>query len=213
MRIRTRAVRCGRPFGAALAISLASAGACERAADTGAPEPAHAPPEVGLADSIRFGFGRPATAAEIAAWDIDVGPDGTGLPPGSGTVELGSTIYAARCAACHGPTGIEGPDDHLVGRIEGDAFPFGSDPTQTRTVGNYWPYATTLFDYIRRAMPFDTPGSLRADEVYSLAAYLLFLNEIVPRDAVMDAETLPAVVMPARGRFVPDDRRGGPEVR
>jgi len=160
-----------------------------------------------------FGFGHRATATEIAAWDIDVRPDGTGLPPGSGTVAQGSRIYAARCAACHGATGVEGPNDRLVGRIEGDAFPFGNDTSQVETIGNYWPYATTVFDYIRRAMPYEAPGSLSADEVYSLTAYLLFLNEIVPQEAAMDASTLPAVRMPARDRFVPDDRQGGPEIR
>ena len=110
-------------------------------------------------------------------------------------------------------TGVEGPSNRLVGRIPDDAFPFGTDPAQIETIGNYWPYATTLFDYLLRAMPYDAPGSLTPEEVYSLTAYLLYLNEILPQEAVMDAQTLPAVVMPAHDRFVPDDRRGGPEIR
>jgi mono/diheme cytochrome c family protein len=156
-----------------------------------------------------FGIGRPATPAEIAALDIDVRPDGAGLPPGHGSAAEGETIYAARCAACHGKTGKEGPSDGLVGREPRDGAAFARDPQARRTIGNYWPYATTLFDYIRRAMPPNKPGSLTADEIYGVVAYLLVLNEIIPRDAVMDAASLPKVVMPARDRFVPDPR-GGP---
>ena len=120
-----------------------------------------------------FGIGRPATPAEIAALDIDVGPDGAGLPPGRGTSADGAPIYAARCASCHGKTGKEGPNDVLVGRLPGDAFTFARDPKAPKTIGSYWPYATTVFDYIRRAMPPDAPGSLKAIEVYGLVAYLL----------------------------------------
>ncbi|MBI4408936.1 MAG: cytochrome c [Gemmatimonadetes bacterium] len=167
-----------------------------------------------LARPERFGFGRAAAPAEIAAWDIDVMPDGTGLPPGRGTAAEGVTIFAARCTACHGATGREGPFDKLVGREPREGFPFGQDPRllSERTIGNYWPYATTLFDYIRRAMPFDAPGSLRPDEIYAVVAYLLYRNEIVPEDAVLDAQSLPRVVMPARDRFVRDNRRGA-EIR
>lgn len=161
----------------------------------------------------RFGFGRPATAEEIRAWDIDVRPDGAGLPPGRGTVARGKAVYAEKCAACHGPSGRNGPFDALAGREPRAGFPFGRDPSLVRTVGNYWPYATTLYDYIHRAMPWTQPGSLEPDEVYGLVAYLLFLNEIVPEDAVLDAATLPKVVMPARDRFVRDNRRGGPGIR
>ena len=160
-----------------------------------------------------FGFGRRATALEIAAWNLDVRPDGVGLPAGSGTVAHGAELYAVQCASCHGATGVEGPNDRLVGRLPGDAFPFGTEPAQIETIGNYWPYATTLFDYLLRAMPYDAPGSLTPEEVYSLTAYLLYLNEIIPEKAVMNAQTLPVVVMPAHDRFVPDDRRGGPEIR
>lgn len=162
-----------------------------------------------------FGFGRPATLAEIAAWDIDVMPDGTGLPEGEGTVDQGARLYANACAACHGATGVEGPNDKLVGREPREGFPFGRDPSfaSMRTIGNYWPYATTLYDYVYRAMPFDRPGSLEPDDVYALVAFLLHKNEIIAEDAVMNAATLPAVVMPARDRFVRDNRRGGAEIR
>ena len=153
-----------------------------------------------------FGIGRPATPDEIAARDIDVGPDGVGLPPGRGTAADGAPIYAARCAGCHGKTGKEGPNDTLVGRIPGDAFTFARDPKAPKTIGSYWPYATTVFDYIRRAMPPDKPGSLKDDEVYNLTAYLLALNELIPADAVVDASSLPKVKMPARDKFKPDTR-------
>jgi len=151
----------------------------------------------------RFEFGREASAERIAAWDIDVRPDGSGLPPGSGTVAEGREIYMVHCVACHGPTGTEGPNDRLVGTEPWDLQPVG------RAIGNYWPHATTLYDYIRKAMPQLTPGILDEDEVYAVIAYLLYLNELVPEDAVMNAETLPAVEMPYRDRFVVDDRTGG----
>ena len=164
----------------------------------------------GAQQPAKFGIGREASPAEIAALDIDVRPDGAGLPSGHGTAAEGETIYAARCAACHGKTGQEGPSDVLVGREPRDGAAFARDPNVRRTIGNYWPYATTLFDYIRRAMPPNAPGSLKADEIYGVVAYLLVLNEIIPRDAVMDAKSLPKVIMPARDRFVPDPR-GGPD--
>jgi cytochrome c len=151
-----------------------------------------------------FGFGRRATPEEIAAWDIDAGPDGVGLPPGSGVPSQGAVIYAHKCAACHGATGTEGPFDRLVGREPRLGFPFGRDPRLVKTVGNYWPFATTLYDYVNRAMPLDAPGSLKPDEVYSLVAFLLWRNEIIADGQVMNAQTLPRVIMPARDRFVPD---------
>jgi cytochrome c len=163
-----------------------------------------------------FGIGRPATPSEITALDIDVGPDGVGLPPGRGTAADGAPIFAARCASCHGKTGREGPNDVLVGRLPGDAFPFAKDPRAPKTIGSYWPYATTVFDYIRRAMPPDRPGSLRDDEVYGLVAYLLSANELIAPDAVVDAASLPKVKMPARDHFVPDSRgqiKAGPKPR
>lgn len=150
----------------------------------------------------RYGIGRAATPADIAARDIDVTPDGHGLPPGRGTPAEGATVYAAKCARCHGATGTEGPNDVLVGREPKD-FSFSNDPKAAKTIGNYWPYATTVFDYIRRAMPPDAPGSLTDAEVYALSAHLFRLNALIPADAVMDAASLPQVVMPAKDRFKP----------
>ena len=162
-----------------------------------------------------FGFGRAATPEEISAVDIDVMPDGRGLPPGSGSVAQGAKVYAQRCALCHGATGADpiAGSPKIVGAEPRDSFPFGRDPKLTKTVGNYWPYATTLFDYTRRAMPLDAPGSLTPDEVYAVVAWTLAQNRIIPDTAVMDARTLPAVRMPARDRFVSDARKGGTEVR
>jgi hypothetical protein len=161
----------------------------------------------------RYGLGRPATPDEIRTRDIDVMPDGRGLPPGNGTVRDGADVYASKCASCHGPKGEGGSAERLVGRNEGDSFAHATDPKLIRTIGSYWPYATTLFDYTSRAMPFQRPGTLTPDETYSLVAYLLFLNGIVAEDAVIDASSLPKVVMPARDKFVPDDRTGGKRVK
>ena len=161
-----------------------------------------------------FGFGKQATAEEIAAWDIDVTPDGQGLPAGSGTVAEGADLYAAQCFMCHGKTGVEGPNDRLVVHSTDETFPdaTNADSWQHRTIGNYWPYATTVFDYIRRSMPMNIPGSLNADEVYALTAYLLHLNHIVPAETRLDAASLAKIEMPARNRFVPDDRQSYREV-
>jgi cytochrome c len=163
----------------------------------------------------RFGFGTRASPEEIRKADTDVTPDGGGLPHDSGTVAQGESIYRLRCSKCHGATGTEGPFDHLVGREPGDSFNFGRDPNflAKRTIGNYWPYATTLYDYINRAMPFDAPGSLSSSEVYSVVAYLLYRNQIVPGNVVMSDRTLPLVRMPARDRFVVDNRSGGRTIR
>lgn len=161
----------------------------------------------------RYGLGRPATPEQVRALDIDVTPDGRGLPPGRATAADGAATYAAKCASCHGTKGEGGSADRLVGRNDADSFAFATNPKLIRTVGSYWPYATTLFDYTRRAMPFQRPGSLTADETYGLVAYLLFLNGIVTEDAVMDRASLPRVVMPARDRFVPDNRTGGKVVK
>jgi cytochrome c len=142
-------------------------------------------------------FGRPATADDVAPWDISIPPDGRGLPPGSGTAKQGVAVYVAKCIACHGERGVGKPADALVGGI-------GTLATATplKTVGSYWPYATTLFDYVRRAMPYDKPMSLSSDEVYAVSAYILSLNGIIPEDAAMDARTLPKVKMPNRDGFV-----------
>ncbi len=155
------------------------------------------------------GIGRAATAAELLAWNIDANPSGAGLPAGRGTATEGARTYAAQCASCHGARG-EGvpPYPRLVGRDPSN-FAFGSNPKLVKTVGNYWPYATTLFDYVNRAMPFNAPGTMTANEVYAVVAWLLAENGIVTPTTIIDARTLPAIRMPARGRFVPDDRRGG----
>ena len=158
--------------------------------------------EVGAAEEpAPYGFGQPATEADIKAWDIDIDPNGVGLPPGRGTVQQGATVYANKCAACHGPSGTEGPQVPLVG---GQGSLTTNKPV--KTIGSYWPYATTLYDYIHRAMPFTAPQSLTPDEVYALVAWLLHENGIIPSDAAMDATTLPAVGMPNRDGFVPDPR-------
>jgi S-disulfanyl-L-cysteine oxidoreductase SoxD len=144
------------------------------------------------------GLGVPATPAQVAGWDVSIGPDGTGLPPGSGTAATGKTVYEAKCLACHGVDGAGQPNDRLVGG-QGTL----REAAPIRTVGSYWPYATTVFDYIRRAMPYVTPHSLTADETYAVTAYLLALNDVIAQDAVMDATTLPKVVMPNRANFDP----------
>ncbi len=145
-----------------------------------------------------YGFGTPLTEKNIAAWDIDVGPDGVGLPVGSGTAKRGEPVYLAKCAACHGDFG-EG-----MGRfpaLVGDHASLTSD-RPNKTVGSYWPYATTLFDYINRAMPFGNAQSLTPDEVYGVTAYILAMNDIIKEDTVLNAETLPKVKMPNRDGFV-----------
>jgi mono/diheme cytochrome c family protein len=152
-----------------------------------------------------FGIGEPATDSQIALVDIDVRPDGKGLPPGFGDAVKGRNVYALKCASCHGQTGIEGPFSRLVA-------PMG-DTTKAKAIGNYWPYSTTLFDYIRRAMPYNAPGSLSGDEVYSITAFLLSANKIMDSTKVINAANLSKVKMPAHQFFVNDDRRGGAEVR
>ena len=146
-------------------------------------------------------IGRAPTAEEIRAWDIDISPDGAGLPDGGGSVEQGKTLFAQRCAACHGAAGEGTTADMLVG---GGTL---AAKSAQRTIGSYWPFATTVFDYVRRAMPLDKPGSLTADEVYALSAWLLHANGIVGADAVMNAQTLPAVRMPNRDGFIAADTK------
>jgi mono/diheme cytochrome c family protein len=156
-----------------------------------------------------FGFGRLATKAEIDQLDIDVRPDGKGLPAGAGLAAKGKIIFDAKCVACHGAGGIGGPNGSLVTTTAA-----GEKSKQVeKTIGNYWPYATTVFDYIRRAMPFNQPGSLTNEEVYHLTAYLLSANKLIDEKTVIDAKSLPKVIMPAQKLFVPDDRKGGPEVK
>jgi cytochrome c len=154
----------------------------------------------GAADEPRFG--KPITAQDLAAWDISIGPDGAGLPPGKGTVAQGEAVYAAKCQACHGQKGEGRPND----RLAGGAGTIAPDKAPVKTVGSYWPYATTLFDYVRRAMPWDRPKSLTDDEVYAVAAYILNLNGIIGPDEALDAQSLPKVKMPNREGFTPFPR-------
>lgn len=163
-----------------------------------------------------YEIGRSATAVEIAARDIDVGPDGVGLPAGSGTSAQGATVFLQKCASCHGAKGEGKPPSYpaLVGRDpNAENFVFGQNPNLKRTIGNYWPYATTVFDYVRRAMPQTAPGSLTNDELYAVTAYLLAANTVIPMSASLDAASLAAVKMPYVERFVRDNRRGGHEVK
>ena len=142
-------------------------------------------------------LGKPITEGEIAPWDISIMPDGTGLPAGSGTAAQGAKIFAERCSSCHGDNG--------KGTEFGAAI-VGGPPRATldggKTIRNYWPYATTLFDYIRRAMPYVAPQSLTPNELYSLCAYILFLNGVIGETDEMNATTLPKVKMPNRDNFV-----------
>lgn len=149
-----------------------------------------------------YGIGRPAHSNLIKQWDISVFPDGTGLPPGQGTARAGQGLYERSCAVCHGAQG-EGQGDYppLVG---GRGTLATAKPIQT--VGSFWPYATTVWDYIHRAMPYQAPGSLKADQVYAMTAYILYLNDIVGKDQVLSEKTLPNVRMPNRDGFVPDPR-------
>jgi mono/diheme cytochrome c family protein len=153
---------------------------------------------VGGASAQSPNLGKPISQEDLASWDISIGPDGAGLPPGSGTVQQGAAVFAAKCQACHGENGAGQPNDRLVG---GQGTLAGDRPA-VKTVGSYWPYATTLFDYIRRAMPLNRSKSLTNDEVYAAVAYLLNLNGVVPDNAVMDAQSLPKVMMPNREGFV-----------
>ena len=156
---------------------------------------------VANAQSPNYGVGRAPSAEEVRAYDTSVGPQGKELPPGRGTAREGASIYAQRCASCHGATGTEGPNDRLVG---GEGSLAGDRPV--KTVGSYWPYATTVWDYINRAMPLNNPGSLTPNQVYALTAFILFRNGIVQETEVLDRESLPKVRMPNREGFIPDVR-------
>ena len=179
-----------------LALALAAVAACN-------PSSADSEGKSGTAE--RFDVGRRATAAEIAAWDSDVNADGHGLPPGRGTAAGARQLYASRCAACHGPKGEGASGPQLVRPVAADR--------PRRTIATHWPYASPLFDYIRRTMPPDAPWTLTDDETYALVALLLVDSGIVPQGFVVDATSLPRVQMPARDRFIRDDRTGGPEVK
>ena len=159
-----------------------------------------------LAQSPKYGVGRTPTPDEIKAWDITIRPDGAGLPEGKGSAVEGKEVYARICAECHGDKGQGSESVPLVGGI-------GSLTTDKplKTVGSYWPYATTVFDYTRRAMPFDRPGTLTDDQVYAVVAFVLHLNGIVEENQVLDAQTLPQVKMPNRDGFIPDARPDVPK--
>jgi cytochrome c len=143
------------------------------------------------------GLGKELTAEELAAMDFTIMVDGAGLPEGSGNAIAGRDVYNRNCIACHGENGIGGINDVLSG---GHGSLTGPKPQ--KTVGSFWPYATTIFDYVRRAMPFQTPGNLSNNEIYSVTAYLLFVNGIIAEDAEMNAASLPQVKMPNRENFV-----------
>ena len=166
-----------------VALAAAVAQACVVSAAQAAETPKH---------------GKPITAEEIAAWDITIGPDGAGLPPGSGTAKQGEAVYAGKCVACHGEKGTGKPYDALAGGKDTLVAP----QAPVRTVGSYWPYATTVFDYVRRARPVAETKSLTSDELYAVTAYILHLNGIVGETDTMNAETLPKVRMPNRDGFV-----------
>ncbi len=155
-----------------------------------------------VAEVGEYGIGQPATAEEIAGWDIDIRPDGKGLPPGSGSVEDGEMLYEEKCASCHGSFG-EG-----VGRYPVLAGGEGTltDERPDRTIGSYWPYASTVWDYIHRAMPFPQPQSLTDDEVYAITAYVLNLNDLVDDDFVLTQDNLASIEMPNKDGFFFDDR-------
>ncbi|MEN3355984.1 MAG: S-disulfanyl-L-cysteine oxidoreductase SoxD [Betaproteobacteria bacterium] len=154
---------------------------------------------LGLSPAYAAGpnLGQPVNAADIAAWDSSIMPDGSGLPVGSGTSLQGALIYAGKCAACHGENGKGGISSALL-----RGGPITSINGAEKTIGNFWPYATTLFDYIRRAMPWQEPRSLTSDEVYALTAYVLVLNQLIGENDVMSATTLPKVRMPNRDGFI-----------
>jgi len=145
-----------------------------------------------------YGYGHPVSEQQLASWDIDVGPDGIGLPPGHGNAEEGEPIYLQQCAACHGEFG-EGLGRYPA--LIGTQASLTGDRT-SKTVGGYWPYSTTLWDYINRAMPFGNAQSLSADQLYAITAYVLALNDIIDTDTEMNAQTLPAVRMPNRDGFI-----------
>ena len=152
---------------------------------------------VAISSQETAGLGTPITEAQLAAFDLIAQPDGSGLPPGSGTASAGKAVYQARCAACHGLRG-EGISSLTV--IAGGDMHSAAPPL--RTVGSYWPYASTLFDYVRRAMPADAPKSLDHQQVYQVVAYVLHLNGIVTEDQVLDARTLPGIKMPNASGFI-----------
>jgi S-disulfanyl-L-cysteine oxidoreductase SoxD len=172
---------------------------------------------VGLVDSApaaeRYGLGHAISPQDLEPWDIDVRADGESLPPGQGSVAQGRQVFDGICAACHGEKGEGRAVPGAVGGFDQLVGGFGTldKPSPVRTVGSFWPYATTLFDYVRRAMPFNAPQTLTNDQVYAVSAYILYMNKIVGEDAVLDAKSLPQVKMPNRDGFITEDPR--PDVK
>ncbi len=160
----------------------------------------------GTAFPDTFGFGQSVSTEYIRKFDIDVRPDGKGLPSGTGTVQAGSMLYLKKCTLCHGTTGKEGG-------LGGKLVSSGLDSSKIKTIGSYWPYATTVYDYLQRAMPYNEPGSLTSQEVYDLTAYLLYANDIIDSTFLLTEKTLPLIEMPAKKLFVPDNRTGGIQIR
>jgi mono/diheme cytochrome c family protein len=156
----------------------------------------------GVAAAQSPNLGKTISPEDLATWDISIGPDGAGLPSGSGTPKQGEEVFTMKCQACHNAKGAGQPNDRLVG---GQGTIAGDKPA-VKTVGSYWPYATTLFDYIRRAMPLPQSKSLSNDEVYAVAAYILNLNGVIGETDTLDAKTLPQVKMPNRDGFTPFHR-------
>ena len=156
-----------------------------------------------LAQTRTYNLGKAPTEEEIRAWDITISSDGKGLPPGSGTAKEGAKLYEQKCARCHGPTGAEDLSTGARFPLAGGQGTLTSDHP-VRTIGSYWPFATTVWDFINRSMPIGQEGSLKADEVYSLTALLLFRNSIIKEAEVMDAKSLPKVAMPNRNSFKPE---------
>lgn len=160
-----------------------------------------------FAQSPKYGVGRTPSPEEIRAMDISIPPDGTGLPEGRGSAAEGRDVYSRRCARCHGDKGEGGDEPKQSPLVGGRGSLNTSKPL--KTVGSYWPYATTVWDYVNRAMPLDRPGTLTHNQVYSLVALILYMNGIVGENDVLDAKTLPQIKMPNRDGFVPDTRPDG----
>jgi mono/diheme cytochrome c family protein len=156
---------------------------------------------VGAAFAEAPNLGKPVGPADITAWDISIQPDGTGLPPGAGTSADGARIYAEKCAQCHGPDGKGGVTGVFSAPLVG-GDPITDIAASMKRIANFWPYATTLFDYIRRGMPWQQPMTLANDEVYSLTAYILAVNKLIGENDTMNAQTLPKVRMPNRDGFI-----------
>jgi cytochrome c len=154
----------------------------------------------GSAFAQNSGLGKPLSETDIKQWDIAILPDGSNLPPGSGTPAVGAKIFAEKCSACHGEGGKGGVAPYYPALVGGQPLTNGIDTV--KTIANYYAYPTTIFDYTRRAMPYNAPRSLTDDEVYSLTAYILALNKLIGDDDVMDAKTLPQVKMPNRDNFI-----------